>query len=181
MVDRSKKELRAALLQARMTRTPAELESARGEVRRHVVARAAEAGWRRIAGYVPLRTEPGSVELLAALDGLGIEVLVPQTLPDRDLSWYRWPGAGPEAEAELLGIEAISEVDAVLVPALAVTRSGIRLGRGGGSYDRALLRVPATVTVAALIFDDELVLELPAASWDVPVRSVVRPSGWSEL
>ena len=64
--------------------------------------------------------------------------------------------AGPRA-ARPLGAAAIAEADTVFVPALAVARDGNRLGRGGGSYDRALRRVPAGVPVVALLFDDELV------------------------
>ncbi|SDJ40630.1 5-formyltetrahydrofolate cyclo-ligase [Frankineae bacterium MT45] len=181
MVDRSKKELRAALLAARMTRSPDDLETARSDLRRRVLARARAAKWRRVAGYVPLRTEPGSIQLLEGLVELGIEVLVPVTLPDRDLSWRRWLGTTDLEPDSDLDVDAVSTVDAVLVPALAVARSGVRLGRGGGSYDRALLRVSPTATVAALIFDDELVDELPSSPWDVPVGSVAQPGGWSEL
>jgi 5-formyltetrahydrofolate cyclo-ligase len=71
--------------------------------------------------------------------------------------------------------------DAVLVPALAVGRDGVRLGRGGGSYDRALARVAPGTPRAALLFDEELVDALPADPWDVPVTDVVSPSGWRAL
>jgi 5-formyltetrahydrofolate cyclo-ligase len=63
----------------------------------------------------------------------------------------------------------------VVVPALAVDRRGVRLGRGGGSYDRALTRA-AGLTVA-LLYDGETVEELPAEEHDVPVKAVVTPSG----
>ena len=100
-------------------------------------------------------------------------MLVPHTLADRDLDWHRWRDATP------LGVDAIGRADAVLVPALAVARDGTRLGRGGGSYDRALPRT-AAVRVA-LLYEDELVPTLPRAPWDVPVHAAVRPSGWTEL
>jgi 5-formyltetrahydrofolate cyclo-ligase len=67
------------------------------------------------------------------------------------------------------------------VPALAVSRSGVRLGRGGGSYDRALARVPPGMPIIAMIYDDELVDELPHDDWDVPVTGAVTPSGWHDL
>jgi 5-formyltetrahydrofolate cyclo-ligase len=62
----------------------------------------------------------------------------------------------------------------VLVPALLVDRRGNRLGRGGGSYDRALVR--ATGLTVALLHDGELVEELPAEAHDVPVRAAATPS-----
>jgi 5-formyltetrahydrofolate cyclo-ligase len=61
------------------------------------------------------------------------------------------------------------------VPALQVDRDGNRLGRGGGSYDRALAR--ATGLTVALLHDDELVAELPHEPHDVPVRAVATPTG----
>jgi 5-formyltetrahydrofolate cyclo-ligase len=80
-----------------------------------------------------------------------------------------------------LGLAAIGQADALLVPALAVARDGTRLGRGGGSYDRALRRAPADIPVAALLFEGELVDELPSEDWDMPVTAVVSPTGWYEL
>ena len=49
----------------------------------------------RIACYEPLRTEPGSVELLDELHSAGYQVIVPFTLPDRDLDWLPWPHSTP--------------------------------------------------------------------------------------
>jgi 5-formyltetrahydrofolate cyclo-ligase len=107
-------------------------------------------------------------------------VLVPVLLADHDLDWAEWNPATAQAGAAL-GVNAISAADAVLVPALAVARDGTRLGRGGGSYDRALSRLPTGAMTAALLFDGELVDTLPTDDWDVPVTAVVTPDGWREL
>ena len=69
----------------------------------------------------------------------------------------------------------MARADAVLVPALAVDAAGRRLGRGGGSYDRALARVGPLVPLIALIYDDELVEQVPAEGHDVPVRATASP------
>jgi 5-formyltetrahydrofolate cyclo-ligase len=145
-----------------------------------VVDRADTIGWRCAAAYVPLPTEPGSTELLDALNDRGIRVLVPVVLPDRDLDWAEWDVAAQRAGAAI-GLTGIAAADTVLVPALAVARDGTRLGRGGGSYDRALRRARAGVTVAALLFADEFVDSLPAEEWDMPVNAVVTPAGWQDL
>ena len=64
----------------------------------------------------------------------------------------------------------------VLVPAVAVDRTGLRLGRGGGSYDRALARVgPAILTVAPL-YDSEVLPTVPAEPHDQRVRAAATPS-----
>ncbi len=169
----AKRLAREASSRVRRERSAAELATARARLAVHVLARAR--GWHRVAAYEPLRTEPGSPELLDGLTALGIRLLVPVLRPDRDLDWVE------RGDPSALGVTAIADVDAVLVPALAVSRDGTRLGRGGGSYDRALARVPASATVAALLFDGELLDTLPAESWDVPVRAIVTPSGWLDL
>jgi 5-formyltetrahydrofolate cyclo-ligase len=171
-----KQDLRDELLQERRVLRPEDIDAARAAIRATVLARCDEAGWHSVAAYSPLRTEPGSLELLDALARRGIRVLVPVTLADRDLDWVALPGDVP------LDRDAISTVDAVLVPALAVGRDGTRLGRGGGSYDRALRRVRPGVPIAALIYDAEVLARLPSDEWDVRVTAFVTPSaGWTDI
>ncbi|WAX55802.1 5-formyltetrahydrofolate cyclo-ligase [Jatrophihabitans cynanchi] len=195
----AKQQLRERLLAARRSRSSDELAIARAGVRNAIRAHAEQAGWRCVAGYLPLRTEPGSLDALGDLRALGVRVLVPVLLADRDLTWLEWDGAerdgaerdgaerdgaerdGDGATGAPLGVAAIATADAVLVPALAVARDGVRLGRGGGSYDRALARVPAGVPRIALLFDGELVAELPREPWDEPVTAVITPSGLRNL
>jgi 5-formyltetrahydrofolate cyclo-ligase len=71
--------------------------------------------------------------------------------------------------------QAVARADVVLAPALAVDAAGNRLGRGGGSYDRALARVGPLIPLIALLYDDELLDRVPVAPHDTPVRAVVRP------
>ena len=170
-----KPALRERLIAARRARPAEEIEAARAAIREHVQERVAAEGWQRVAAYVPLRTEPGSLELLDGLTSAGVLVLVPLLLPDRDLDWTAW------GSAESLGRDAIASCDAVFAPALAVSRTGVRLGRGGGSYDRALARRgPATVAIA-LVYADEVLDELPAEVWDERVDEAVTPSGFLRL
>jgi 5-formyltetrahydrofolate cyclo-ligase len=176
MPGEDKEDLRSELVQGRRSLTPEQIELARIGVRAAVLSRARAAGWGCIAAYVPMRTEPGSTELLDMLVTMGARVLVPIVAQDRDLDWRLW--GGPD---EPLGVDALAEADAVLVPALAVAGDGTRLGRGGGSYDRALPRVRRGVPIAALLYPDELVHRLPSAEWDVAVTAVVTPDGWAEL
>lgn len=86
------------------------------------------------------------------------------------------PPAQPDGEAR--GAESLKEADLIVIPALAASADGTRLGQGGGWYDRALVhRRPGTPVVAA-IFDDE-VLEagvIPAEPHDVPVDAIITPT-----
>jgi 5-formyltetrahydrofolate cyclo-ligase len=171
-----KATLRTALLAARRARSAGDLARARAAVCERVLGAVDRVT--RVAAYQPMRTEPGSTELLAALYTRGVKVLVPVTLPDRDLDWTEW---APDGAGERLGADAIGRAELVLAPALAVARDGTRLGRGGGSYDRALARCAADTVLAALVFDDEVLAELPADGWDVPVHAAVTPGGWLAL
>ena len=68
--------------------------------------------------------------------------------------------------------DALATADAVLVPGLAVGRDGTRLGRGGGSYDRALARVPIGTFVCVLLNSEEVLEKVPRDTHDRPVSAV---------
>lgn len=66
----------------------------------------------------------------------------------------------------------VSELDLILVPALAFDPTGYRLGYGAGLYDRSLPRFPSSKTVG-VAFDFQLLMELPRQPHDVPVQVIV--------
>jgi 5-formyltetrahydrofolate cyclo-ligase len=67
--------------------------------------------------------------------------------------------------------------DAVIVPGLAFTASGDRLGQGGGWYDRFLAVIRPECTTIGVGFDIQLVDRLPVESHDVALDHVVTESG----
>jgi 5-formyltetrahydrofolate cyclo-ligase len=138
-----------------------------------------------IAAYYSVGTEPDTRALIYALWKRGTYVLLPILLPDGDLDWASYEGPdsllpGPHGLHEPgeppRGTDAVRRADVVLVPALAVDAAGNRLGRGGGSYDRALARVAPLIPVIALIYDDEFLDTVPTAAHDRPVSHIARPS-----
>lgn len=179
-----KAELRAQVL-ARRSALPADQRSAAGTLIRDAVLAEPQvqmAG--TIAAYYSIGAEPGTHGLVFALWKRGSYVLLPVLRPDGDLDWASYEGPdsmvpGPRGLLEpgepSRGVDAVARADAVLVPALAVDGAGRRLGRGGGSYDRALARVGPLVPLIALVYDDELVEHVPAESHDIPVRATVSP------
>jgi 5-formyltetrahydrofolate cyclo-ligase len=137
-----------------------------------------------VAAYYSVGAEPDTRGLVYGLWKRGTYVLLPVLKPDGDLDWASYEGPeslvpGPRGLLEpgeaRRGTNAVARADVVLVPALAVDRAGNRLGRGGGSFDRALARVGPLIPVIALLYDDELVEHVPADPHDRPVRAVARP------
>jgi 5-formyltetrahydrofolate cyclo-ligase len=171
---------------------PAEARSAAGRQLRDAVLDLPEvqmAG--TVAAYVSVGTEPDSRGLIFALWKRGTYVLLPVLRPDGDLDWASYEGpdslaAGPRGLLEPVerrrGVTAITSADLVIVPALAVDSAGHRLGRGGGSYDRALARVGTAILTVAMLYDGELVAEVPVTDHDQPIRAVALPgAGISRL
>ncbi|NKQ58435.1 5-formyltetrahydrofolate cyclo-ligase [Amycolatopsis sp. K13G38] len=139
-----------------------------------------------VCAYVPFGTEPGSVGWLDVLRDRGARVLLPVIL-DRSsaLDWAeydcpatlspgRWRGI-LEPNGPRLGPAALGEAGLMLVPALAVDESGIRLGRGAGHYDRSLVHVTSGTDLVAVVRDDELVGQLPAEPHDVRMTGALTP------
>jgi 5-formyltetrahydrofolate cyclo-ligase len=138
-----------------------------------------------LAAYVSIGREPGTGALLEALVDAGKRVLLPVLQPDGDLDWAAYDGVAGlvparlgllEPAGPLLGVDAVATADAVLVPGLAVASSGMRLGRGGGSYDRALARVPVGTFTCVLLYDGEVGVDVPAEPHDRPVSAAATPS-----
>ncbi|WP_237289364.1 5-formyltetrahydrofolate cyclo-ligase [Streptomyces gilvosporeus] len=147
------------------------------------------AGPLTVAAYVSIGQEPSTRPLLDELRAAGVRVLLPVLLPDNDLDWAPYEGAERlvragwgllEPAGERLGLDAVTGADVVLLPGLAVDRRGLRLGRGGGSYDRVLARLERAAAPAALVvllYDTEVLDEVPVEEHDRPVDAAVTPSG----
>jgi 5-formyltetrahydrofolate cyclo-ligase len=139
-----------------------------------------------VALFVSTGREPGTGPLLDALHSRGVRVLLPVVRAGRVLDWAEY--AGPDALAPatygllepigpLLGEAAVATVDVLLAPGLAVSRDGVRLGQGGGFYDRVLGLLPATTRRAVVLHDDEVGLDVPAEPHDQRVPLALTPSG----
>ena len=177
--------LRDRLLTARRQLTAAERAGAGRDIRDAVLSLPETQMAGTVAAYYSIGSEPDTHGLLFALWKRGSYVLLPILLPDGDLDWASYEGPdslrpGPRSLREPAepprGTGAVTSADLVLVPALAVDPSGLRLGRGGGSYDRALARVGTQVPTLALLYDTELVPNVPAGPHDQRVRMIARPA-----
>jgi 5-formyltetrahydrofolate cyclo-ligase len=183
MSNEDKQALRTRLRAARRARTEAERRDAAGRLAANaallVPAEASD-----IACYVSTPTEPATDVLITALRLAGHRVWVPRVDGER-LAWVRidadtaWAD-GPHGirepqgpgQALLPGTTAV-----VFAPALAVDRSGSRLGQGGGYYDRAMLDLPTQEDGGpprvALVFRDEVLDTVPIEPHDLRVDAIV--------
>lgn len=141
-----------------------------------------------VCAYVPVGAEPGSIEMLEVLLRRAGRVLLPvaRTTADNATVPLRWGEYRPgtltsgrwgllEPPEPWLPASAIAEASLILVPSLAVDRSGVRLGRGRGFYDRSLGDRDPHARLLAVVRDAELVDELPAEPHDIPMTDALTP------
>ncbi len=134
-----------------------------------------------IASYISYEFEPSTAEINEAFLRDGKVVVLPRINGDQ-LEWVRWDGdptqlVSKKKITEPIGdaLSDLSQIQAVIVPALKIDQSGFRLGQGGGYYDRALVHLDAWKI--GLVYAGELSSEtLPHESHDVPLDAAATPS-----
>ncbi|HAF45983.1 MAG TPA: 5-formyltetrahydrofolate cyclo-ligase [Gallionellaceae bacterium] len=89
-----------------------------------------------------------------------------------DVAPGAWDIREPVAE-RCTRLDALGTVDFILLPGVAFTRSGDRLGYGGGFYDKLLARMPHRPTLVAGAFALQIVQEIPLESTDQKVEWLV--------
>ncbi|MBF6422885.1 5-formyltetrahydrofolate cyclo-ligase [Nocardia farcinica] len=139
-----------------------------------------------VCAYVPVRGEPGSTALLEELRAAGARILLPVTGVPGALDWAEYTGVAGlraarfgllEPAGPVLGAEVVARAEVILVPALAVDRRGVRLGRGAGYYDRTLGSARPGARLVAVVRDEEFVDRLPEEAHDLRVGWVLTPGG----
>ncbi|MGY0067939.1 5-formyltetrahydrofolate cyclo-ligase [Streptomyces sp. QTS137] len=192
--DHAKRALRREILLARGRLTAGDVRECATALADRALGLPELTHARTVAAYVSVGSEPGTLALLDALRARGVRVLLPVLLPDNDLDWGAYTGeqslarvrhgggrlALLEPSGERLGPDAVTGADVVLLPGLAVDARGMRLGRGGGSYDRVLARLERTgahPALVVLLYGTEVVERVPEEPHDRPVHAVVTPSG----
>ncbi len=194
-VSLAKVALRDQLTTARNRRSLTEVAEAAAAIAGHLLDAPEVRRAATVAAYVSVGREPGTGLLLDGLLAAGKRVVLPLTVGRMsagglELDWAAYDGPQSLAPARFgllepttaaLGLEAISTPDVVLVPGLAVSREGYRIGKGAGCYDKALARVPVGTFTCVLLYDDEVGVDVPVEPHDRPVRAVATPSGLTRL
>lgn len=192
-IREAKTDMRARLMQARRSMSDDDLRREDSAVVSYTASllRARSGTPSTIAAYMPRRGEPGGSLLLNALHTQAPTILLPISGDDGQLEWSTYKGdmelrpgklSIPEPTGDRLPTAALLDCDVIFVPALACTPGGVRLGKGGGYYDRALAEldevsggnVPAT---AVLLYNGEIRDDLPVEAHDRPVDIIITPTG----
>ena len=144
------------------------------------------------ACYFSVPPEPGTLQLIAWLASRDVRVLLPIINPPQDPAevvgepdWAAYAGPGQLRQGRLALIEpttpplsavALGEAELIIVPGLAGSPAGERLGRGGGWYDRALAHSDRSAVTVLLLNDDEVLEVLPAHRHDRRVDVIITPT-----
>ena len=180
----AKAALRGQIRHVRRDRSDLERVHAAGSIAARALPLLADSSL--IACYVSMPVEPGTAALIDLLRQRDIRVVLPRVNGDvldwvelTDATHFTTSGLGILEPDGPVANDALAECNAFVLPALAVSREGIRLGQGGGFYDRTLESLPAKADGGpvriALLFDDELVDSVPHESHDARVDQVVMP------
>jgi 5-formyltetrahydrofolate cyclo-ligase len=180
----AKAVLRGERRAARRARGDADRAHAAGLIAARVMATVSNSSV--VGCYLSMPTEPGTDALIDLLRQRDIRVLVPR-VNGHALEWIELTDSTAFTISDL-GIrepagealdDALSTCSAIVIPALAVSPEGVRLGQGGGFYDRALEAVPSHADGGpvriAVIFDDELLQHVPREPHDSTVDLVITP------
>ena len=186
----AKRALRADLRERRQNLSAAGRDAAAAGIRSQLDALVERVGARSISCFLSTPTEPGTREFVDAAVARGIRVLLPVTRADGLLDWAvateetditEGMFGLPEPVGELLSPMAVNDVDLLVIPAAAVDRTGMRLGWGRGYFDKTIGSMLNCPPVYAVIFDSELVDDVPRDLHDQPVTGVVTPTQTLDL
>ncbi|MDN8549926.1 5-formyltetrahydrofolate cyclo-ligase [Microbacterium sp. NM3R9] len=184
-IDNAKRALRADLRERRSTMSDAARETAADGIRSQLRELIERLGVRSLSCYLSAPTEPGTRLFVDEAVAAGLRVLLPVTRNDGLLDWVvAEPGGAiadgmfglPEPVGEVLSPMSVGEVDLLVIPAAAVDVAGMRLGWGRGYFDKTLGSMENRPPVYAVVFDSELVDEVPRDLHDQPVTGVVTPT-----
>jgi 5-formyltetrahydrofolate cyclo-ligase len=163
---------------------PAQRSAAYADITARVLSLPVVRAARVVGAYAAGPGEVATDSLISALRERGATVVLPVLQPDDTLLW-RVADAGAELVGGRFGLlepgpaaqaHRLDTADVVVVPGVCYDVRGRRLGRGGGSYDRALSELPERVTVIGVALDSDVVDVVPVDTHDQAVDVIVTPT-----
>lgn len=181
----AKRALRAELRERRHLLSDAAREAAADAIQAQLDDLVAAHGARSVSCFLSTTTEPGTHGFIQDAVARGIRVLLPITRADGLLDWSPATVDGeitegllgvPEPVGALLGPIAVNDVDLMIVPAAAVDVTGMRLGWGRGYFDKTIGSMERCPPVYAVVYDSEILDEVPHDVRDERVTGAVTPA-----
>ena len=120
-----------------------------------------------LLSFIPMRDEPDVSQVNKAAMEKGLPVAVPSEKPG---NYVLLNGT---SESSTFDVSSVTVKALMLVPGVAFTMDGRRLGRGGGWYDRALSSIPSCVDTVGICARERLVDDLPSEPHDMKVSKVL--------
>jgi 5-formyltetrahydrofolate cyclo-ligase len=173
----AKKLLRSSLSEARIklskdTKHPSMIAARLLELTKNLSAKT-------VAAYLPFGTEPNILGFIQGAAGHGLKLIMPVSQLDGSMRWVEYTG---QSEPGIFGFEepvgtetTLEAAELILIPASATDSAGNRLGKGKGFYDIALSGLARKIPLAAVVYDAEVLPELPVEEHDQAVDYVVTP------
>lgn len=173
-----KKTLRKKIREQKRAMTPEQIETASAKLVEMFLQTELYRDAKTIYGYLPYNQEVRTVPILEQALADGKRVAVPKVYGEEmkflyltDLTQVETGYAGiPEPIAD--GPIGDDPTALVLMPGMAFTKAGQRIGYGGGFYDKFLAAEPDHPTIA-LCYDFQMVDQLPTEEFDIPVDLVL--------
>lgn len=175
-VSSDKAALRSEAQSRRRALSPEVVQRWGGEVQRHLAALPlfSDQVVRAVAVYDAQPFEVPLGELVLELDARGVDCVFPRVVRgSKELvfhlvgdEWTRGPFGIREPSPRSPG-RAIADIDVFLVPGVAFTRAGARLGRGAGYYDTTLARRGPQARTIGIAFECNVVTQVPMEAHDV--------------
>ena len=173
-VANAKRALRERMLKARALSAATEAEA---ELTANLLSLISELGVKRIGCYWSFGSEPPTEGFIAQARANGLTISCPRVTENSqmefvllDSKFQQNPMGFFEPQGEAI---AKSEIELLVIPALAIDSQGNRLGRGGGFFDRFLEEFSGVIV--ALVFEAELVEALPTEEHDRKVDFAITP------
>ena len=184
-IDKLKRALRSECAAMRNSIAPAERAAGSARIAEIGIAFAGSKPGAVVSAYSAMGSEIDPRPLLQSLAQSGFRTALPVVTPLGNPLRFRAWSFGEQLLARTWGILEPAddapevEPDVLLVPLLAFDRSGVRLGYGGGYYDRTLARLRAMQQVVAigLAFDEQALPEVPCGPYDQRLDWVLTPAG----
>jgi 5-formyltetrahydrofolate cyclo-ligase len=180
----SKRALRAEIRERRRIMTQPERTAAAEGLLAMMKAVVDQHAAGRIACYLATADEPPTRAFIDWALSEGFTVLLPVARQDGLMDWAPYD-QGDEAldstgmpipTSDVLGPIALSHTDIIFIPAASIAADGMRLGWGRGYFDRTLGSMTKRPPVFAVVYDHEVVDDVPREKHDHGVDGIVTPT-----